>query len=300
MARLVTVSMILFSLLAGTLSADAQNPFISKDKPQNISPVPGPPPPFLAKIAAWQQQLNQKMAILTRQARETGSLRPLLSLIIIAFLYGVLHAAGPGHGKAVATSYLLSRGKKLGSGILLGNSIAFFHGLSGVVLVFAVHFVLSRGVSAPLESVTRITQLISYSLIVLLGAGLLTKSLLSWRRHPGSDGSNPGEGSRGKKRGPLAVALAVGMIPCPGVVLVVLFCLSLNAVGLGLVLALFLVLGMAVTISGVGVAGLAGKNLALGALDRWQRPGEIIERGIEATASLLVMAFGLLFLAATV
>ena len=79
-----------------------------------------------------------------------------------------------------------------------------------------------------------------------------------------------------------------------------LFCLSLNAVGLGLVLALFLVLGMAVTISGVGVAGLAGKNLALGALDRWRRPGEIIERGIEATASLLMMAFGLLFLAATV
>jgi len=95
------------------------------------------------------------------------------------------------------------------------------------------------------------------------------------------------------------MALAVGLVPCPGVVLVMLFCLSLNAVGLGLVLAFFLILGMAMTISAVGVAALAGKNLAFGVLERRHRLVKMFQRTIESAAALLVMLLGLLFLAAT-
>ena len=97
----------------------------------------------------------------------------------------------------------------------------------------------------------------------------------------------------------LTMALAVGVIPCPGVVLVMLFCLSLNAVGLGLVLAFFLILGMAMTVSAVGVAGLAGKNLAFGVLERRHRLVTIFQHSIESAAALLVMVLGLLFLAST-
>jgi nickel/cobalt exporter len=184
MVRVLIITVMSLTLLGTVMPAKAQNPFISKEGTPQASAAPGVPHPFLERIGDWQQQLNQKMAALTREARERGSIRPLLGLIAIAFMYGVLHAAGPGHGKAVATSYLLSRGRKLSGGILLGNSIAFFHGLSGVVLVLAVHFVLKRGVSGSLESVTRTTQLISYSLIVLLGAVLLIISLLLWRSQP--------------------------------------------------------------------------------------------------------------------
>jgi nickel/cobalt exporter len=299
MSRALIISVIALTLLGAVLPVKAQNPFIAKESSPDASAAPGLPHPFMDRIGNWQQQLNQKMAALTREARERGSLRPLLGLIAIAFLYGVLHAAGPGHGKAVATSYLLSRGRKLSSGILLGNSIAFFHGLSGVVLVLAVHFVLKRGVTGSLESTTRITQLISYSLIVLLGAVLLTKSLFSWRSQPESGDSKQAQASEEKKRTPLAMALAVGVIPCPGVVLVMLFCLSLNALGLGLLLAFFLILGMAMTISAVGVAGLAGKNLTLGVLESRHRLVKILQRSIESAAALLVMVLGLLFLATT-
>ena len=140
MGRLLLITVTLLTLLGRTLPSKAQNPFISKESTLKASTAPRVPPPFLDRIGDWQQQLNQKMAALTREARESRCLRPLLTLIVIAFLYGVLHGAGPGNNKAVATSYLLSRSKKVGGGILLGNSIAFFHGLSGVVLLLAVHF----------------------------------------------------------------------------------------------------------------------------------------------------------------
>ena len=299
MGKVLIITVMALTLIGIVLPAKAQNPFITKQSPQDASAAPCIPHPFMDRIGDWLQQLNQKMAVLIKEARERGSMRPLMGLIAIAFMYGVLHAAGPGHGKAVATSYLLSLGRKVSGGILLGNSIAFFHGLSGVMLVLAVHFVLKRGVSGSLESVTRTTQLISYSLIALLGTVLLIKSLFSWRSQPENGGAKQRQVLEEKKRIPLALALAIGVIPCPGVVLVMLFCLSLNAVGLGLVLAFFLILGMAMTISAVGVAGLAGKNLALGALERRHRLARMFQRIIESAAALLVMMLGLLFLAMT-
>lgn len=97
----------------------------------------------------------------------------------------------------------------------------------------------------------------------------------------------------------MAMGLAVGVIPCPEAVLVMPFCLSLNVVELGLLLAFFLILGMAMTISAVGVAGLAAKNLALGALERRHRIAKMFQRTIESAAAHLVMVLGLLFPAIT-
>jgi ABC-type nickel/cobalt efflux system permease component RcnA len=56
---------------------------------------------------------------------------------------------------------------------------------------------------------------------------------------------------------------------------------------------------MAVTISAVGVATLAGKSLALGALERRRSLAQTIERILETAAALIIMAFGLVFLSAT-
>ncbi|MBW1940804.1 MAG: hypothetical protein JRI28_05430, partial [Deltaproteobacteria bacterium] len=199
---------------------------MSKQGPSKVSAAPAPPNPFIVKISAWQQRLNQKMAALIRETRETSSLRPLMPLILIVFMYGVLHAAGPGHGKAVATSFLLSRGRNFGEGILLSNMIAFFHGLSGAGLVLLLHFILNKGMMGRIEDITRMTQLISYSLIALLGAGMLVSSLFTWLRGAGTGVRGSDLNVEKKKKSLLAMALAVGMIPCPGVVLVMLFALS--------------------------------------------------------------------------
>ena len=60
--------------------------------------------------------------------------------------------------------------------------------------------------------------------------------------------------TKGSRKGLVPWALAVGLVPCPAVVMVMLFCLSMDALALGLVLAVFISLGMALTISGVVIA----------------------------------------------
>jgi len=292
----------LLLLVGSVLPAAAQNPFFSQDDSEKAGPVNNAPSryPFLDKIALWQQRLNMRMAALTREAADTGNVRPILLLLLIAFSYGVLHAAGPGHGKAVAISYLISHKDRLKRGILLGNLVALFHGLSGVLLVLAVNFVLQKGVTGPLQEVTRTTQLISYSLIAILGAVLLARNVLLWRGGDHENASNNHEVRDRLRSSPLAIALAVGIVPCPGVVLVMLFCLSLNMLKLGLLLSLCLTLGMAVTISAVGIAGIAGKRILLRSLEKGRgQLAERIGRLIETAAALAITALGVLFFAAT-
>ena len=282
-----------------TLPAIAQNPFTSKKSPSQDSPDMIPPNPFLAKIAFWQHQLNQKMATLTREAKETESLQPLLLLIMIAFTYGMLHAAGPGHGKVIAMSYIISRGKKLGDGILFGNLIAFFHGLSGVAIVLILHLVIQKGISGPFESVSRTIQLISYSLIALLGAILFIKTLFLRKQQNFIKRPKNSEVLVENQKGPVVMALIVGMVPCPGIVFVMLFALSLNMIWLGLMLSFFQTLGMSVTISTVIATAFASKKLSLDSIKQRKSWGKTLEYVIEAVAGLMVMIFGLLFLAAT-
>ena len=88
------------------------------------------------------------------------------------------------------------------------------------------------------------------------------------------------------------------MVPCPGVVLVMLFSLSLDMVGLGFLLALSMTMGMAVTISVVVVIGTVGKNLALGVLERRKNLAGFAGQILETIAALMIMALGALFLAA--
>jgi len=166
--------------------------------------------------------------------------------------------------------------------------------------VFVVHFVLQSTVMGSLESVTRTTQIISYSLIALVGMALLVKNLYSWNQRTETGISDHAGGTIEKQRGPLATALVVGMIPCPGVVLVMLFAMSLHLLWLGLLLAFIMISGMAVTISAVVVVGVTGKNMFLGALERRGKMVDVADRILNVAAALIVTVLGLTFLAAAV
>lgn len=300
--KIACIGLILLLLLASASGALAQNPFFSKKKssPQPALSRLAPPHPIFIKLAVWQKQLKDTMAGLIEQARSERRPGPILYLLLLAFCYGVLHAAGPGHGKAVVTSFILSQKRSLAGGLLLGNGVALAHGIAGIILVLAVHFILKSGLIGPLQTVTRTTQYISYSLITLLGAALVIKCFIKWRS-AGRDNRKPGENTAaGSGKRMLPVVIAVGMIPCPGVVMVMLFAMSMNLIGLGIALGFCIAAGMAVTITLVVILAMYGKGLTLKVLGRDSRLAKRIELGIEATAGLLVAALGGLLLVGTV
>ncbi|MCF8051268.1 MAG: hypothetical protein K9L59_08540 [Desulfobacterales bacterium] len=166
----------LFPLVFAPSPAAAKNPFMSDDAPSQITLEPAPQPGWLTKIALVQQQIKQKLSSLIRQSRTEGQQEALLLAMLVAFGYGVVHAAGPGHGKIFTMSFMLSRNPSIPAGMLFGTLVALFHGASGVVCVIGLRYVLEQSISGTLDDVSQVTQIVSFGLIALLGLAILAKN----------------------------------------------------------------------------------------------------------------------------
>lgn len=95
-------------------------------------------------------------------------------LVGLSFAYGVFHAAGPGHGKAVISSYMLANEVALRRGIMLSFVSAFLQALTAIVLIGLVYLFL-RGTTVSMTDATWFLEVASYALISLFGAWLLWK-----------------------------------------------------------------------------------------------------------------------------
>jgi len=176
MKRCIIILLLLVVTCPWAASVLAQNPFTSKPEIHHKAKPPPIKSQFFVKIIVWQHQMKQKMSELIRNVQTTGNIMPLLSLVVLAFSYGAIHAAGPGHGKFVAMSYVLSHRGSVMGGLLFGTFTAFFHGFSGAVGVLGLRYILHQGVGETLGSVTTATQIISFDMITFLGLGIFLKN----------------------------------------------------------------------------------------------------------------------------
>jgi len=269
-----------------------QNPFTSRQETQHKAPNYLINSQFFVKLVLWQHLIKQKMSELIRETRTTGKIKPIMFLMMLAFSYGAIHGAGPGHGKFVAMTYVLSHKASILGGLLFGIFIALAHGLSGAVGVLGLRYIIHRGVGETLETATTATQIISFGLIVLLGLGILFKNGYAFFVKPASDSIT--QETKTSLKGSIPWAVAVGLIPCPAVVMVMLFCISMDALTLGLLLAVCISLGMAATISCVVIAVVIGKAGALRIVSK--KRAVRIEYVMGFFAGIAVTIFGLLFL----
>jgi ABC-type nickel/cobalt efflux system permease component RcnA len=279
--------------------AQAQNPFTGKPSSAQETEPRVASNEILEKIALWQKKIRTHMADQMAIVRSRHTLQPLLLLIGLAFGYGALHAAGPGHGKALALSYMLTRRRKALDAVIFGNTVALFHGFSGIAFVLVVKLVLQKSVNATLAEMTHMTQVVSFSLIMGLGGVLFIQGMVAWIKH-----AQPAFEAHHhfikRQKGPLATALLVGMIPCPGVVMVMLFALSLDLTGLGILLGVAIALGMAATITAVVLIAVAGRNLTTDFAAGHRVWRHHLEHAVQSAAGLAVALLGGLFLAAAI
>lgn len=136
-------------------------------------------------FAGWLAFINENQQAFYRSL--TGALKAmrddtanLWTLIALSFAYGVFHAAGPGHGKAVISSYMIANETELKRGIAISFVSAFLQGVVAVALVGFGYLVL-RGTSISMTEATQALEAASYGLIVAFGTWLLLRKLRSIR-----------------------------------------------------------------------------------------------------------------------
>ena len=243
--------------------AAESNPFFAS-KPSRKQAIsihyPVPVKKFIGKIAGLQHHYVVQLSSLTKGVKAKNSLKTFAALLVIAFIYGVIHALGPGHGKTLICSYFLSdEMAKWKKGLLLGILIALLHGSSALIIVLALNFIVKHSFLTVFEDISSIITQVSSILIIILGFFLFASKIVKLWKSKEAVAVSQDDRLQGCRK-LLPIAFSIGLIPCPGALFLLLFSLSLNLLSVGIFLVLFMTLGMAVTISVISILSIITKR----------------------------------------
>ncbi|MEO9526863.1 MAG: nickel/cobalt transporter, partial [Roseibium sp.] len=299
-------------------------------------------------IAVKQREFYQALVASLRSFRSNPNAGWLL--MGLSFAYGIFHAAGPGHGKAIITSYVVANNETLRKGVVLSFASAFAQALTAIVLVggLAVVFNLT---SIAITDTAHWFEIGSYVLITGLGAWLLWQKAIrpvlvrfsvssadgalalagaghghshhdhshhhgghSHGHHHHDIGADGVCSSCGHAHAPtpdmiqgkitvtraLSIILAVGLRPCTGALVVLVFALSQGMIAAGIASTLAMAVGTGITVSLLAGLAVGAKDLAVRLFGEGSAMSVRIHRTIEIVGAAVVFLLGLTLLIAAV
>ncbi|GLQ08623.1 hypothetical protein GCM10007913_05550 [Devosia yakushimensis] len=264
----------------------------------------------------------------------------------LSFLYGVFHAAGPGHGKVVISSYMLANETQVRRGVILSVISAMIQSLVAVLFVLVAAGILGM-TSIAMGDAANWIGIVSYGLVALLGLWLIARKIFGWGHshhhhqqpddmakkahahlhehdehehhhhhdhdhgHDHHDHDEHGhdhhdhqhivtpEAASGTWREQLGVVLAVGLRPCSGALVVLVFALSQGLLAAGIVAVFLMGAGTAITVAALATLAVTAKGLArkIGGVDN-PVTGAVLWWA-ELAGAVLVLVFGVLLLIAS-
>ncbi|MCP4969316.1 MAG: DUF1007 family protein [Arcobacter sp.] len=193
---------------------------------------------------------------------EQGNNLALFILLGISFLYGVIHALGPGHGKSLAFSYFLSNKSSYLKAFIISQASAFIHIIGALILVvisiFILQSVLNNFVNDSIEILTKVSALMIIALAVYIFFNKLKNKNCSCCSCSTTNNTNQVWGTvKPKKQNilkpnfmkkDLYFVLTSGLIPCPGTVILFIYAFILKTYLAVFLAAIFISLGMGLVI----------------------------------------------------
>ena len=330
----------------------------------------------LGSLYAWvvdqQQTMQRTLAMSVKGLKSANPIAGALTLAALSFLYGILHAVGPGHGKTVISSYIVANEETARRGVILSFIAAGVQAMTAVVLVSVLLFGLNAS-GLQINAWSNQLESVSYALIALVGLYLLTTQLLklwrSWRgaplalasvgdsrhshaaldhddhshtahdhEHGGShthdhshehdhdhaddhDHHHHGQDHHGHHHGPgeacnhivdarqlagpmswrkmMAVVFSVGIRPCTGAILVLVFAVTQGVFWAGVAATFAMAFGTAITVAVLATLALGSRELALklgGAGGNW---ANAVWTTCSIGGAAVILLFGALLFAAS-
>jgi nickel/cobalt exporter len=262
---------------------------------------------LVMRLATAQRDLNDSISDAFRRVRETQSRSAMALILGLAFLYGVLHAVGPGHGKAVVASYFVANHSRWTSGIVMGSVISLIQGVSAIVLVGLLAIVLQWRQFDVLNRST-LVEFVSYGLIAALGLVMLYRAVTGKGCAHGPahshehDHDHDHAPSVPAANGTVAtldmrLIVATGLTPCASAIIILLFALANQSLGIGIAAVASLAIGMAITVSTIGVASILGRRALLSVLDSVGVQSHRFEQALSVLGALVIIAASALLMA---
>lgn len=288
-----------FLLSAWLFSTDilAANPFTGSGAPAAESSGG-------AAVPEAQRGLFDRIGGLIAGAREGGVAATALA-VLLAGAYGVLHALGPGHRKTLLAGYFAAQPASVATIVGAALAVALLHGASAAAVTYGAYYLLRGSVLASTAQAGRVLELISLLVALGLGAGILVRGLRrSAATHPGAAcchvhalGQTGDDGSAHRRttsaRSSLALVIAGGLVPCPGVVSMIAMTIAAGVPGLGLLVAAGVSSGTAIVVIAAAFAGRGARAAAERALVRRAGALALAARVFSIGGAGLMLAFAL-------
>jgi ABC-type nickel/cobalt efflux system permease component RcnA len=301
-------------IFAPDVLAQARNPFSV-----GISEGGGSATGITGWILAQQQYFDVLMREAVRAIRNDGA--ALWRLIGLAFAYGVFHAAGPGHGKAVLAAWMVANERALKRGLAMSALAALLQALVAIVLVVGLALVLGA-TSRTLRDAAQWVEIASYAAIALVGSALVWRKgrafLEEMRTKPqvssgficeaaddpvhvhGPDCAHihmPDPalmgGAKFSWRDAAGAVIAAGLRPCSGAILVLVFSSAQGILHAGIAATFAMAAGTALTTGVIAAAAVFFKDAAKRFGARKSSNVARLLRGLELAAACAVLLLGL-------
>lgn len=298
----MAAAVVVLALLAPP--ALAQNPLMrGKSAEAEAARVVVEPPGLVQRV--WQGvrdiqgDVQRRIGRHMRIIAQGESSMALLIGMGLAFLYGVFHTIGPGHGKTVVASYFLAHDSRFSRGVLMGAKIAVTHVVSAVVLVVVADVTLRQALGGEPTEV-RWVQAASYGSIAAIGLYLMFRAVRHLRGgardHHHHHGTSPSGAA--DRRQQTVLSIAAGLVPCTGALLVMLYALANGIVMSGVALVVSISLGMAVTVAVIGLVCIFARQAVMGWVGLESRGGYRLGVALEFAGAAAITGVGALFFAA--
>ena len=311
--------------VAQGLSAPPRNPFSV-----GVSEGGGQYTGVLGWIMSQQMAFERQMSGAVRAIRTTGA--GFWTLAGISFAYGVFHAAGPGHGKAVVASYMIANERALRRGLVISFAAALLQALVAIFIVGALSILLNA-TAQKMKDAASFVELASFAGIAALGAWLVWRKgrgfLAALRAKPAfapaagpvaskfaceavdADASHVHDencghfhmpdptklGDNFSWRDAILTVITAGSRPCSGAILVLVFALAQGILYAGIAATFAMALGTAITTGALASIAVLAKHVALKFAGETSRRGVLVARGLELAAACVVLFLGLALVA---
>lgn len=201
------------------------------------------------------------------EAQDRPSFQTVGAILLFSLLYGILHAAGPGHGKTLVASYFSANDRSYARGISIALLIAATHVISAFTITLILFWFIHTMFSQTITDIALYTTKASGVIILLIALYLARQKWFYYRpkaKIMSFSATAPHQSSCGchsckttANSTDLMLILGAGIVPCPGTIVVFLFALSMGMYALGAISAVVMSLGMGITIAITAILGTA-------------------------------------------
>lgn len=228
---------------------------------------------------------------------EKGDNVALLMLLLISFVYGIIHALGPGHGKSLAFSYFVANKSSFTKAFFISQASAFVHIIGALILVVFSVFILESILNNFVKDSVEILTKVSAVLIMILAVYILYNKFNNKECSCSScSSSNPTWSSEAPNKAiklkpnfvkkDLYFVLTAGLIPCPGTVILFIYAFILKTYFAVFLASIFISLGMGLVIFASSFLGVS--------LNKVSSKSHEITNFLQIAAPVVMFVLGLL------